>query len=150
MRSSGSAFGAARNELDRIMLKITELRIAMEAAEEATTAAYVADAPHAELVKLEKAERAARAAYCTELDAANKLEAQYNAMDDEDANGSANAGDTFSHATYGDDRFKSTEYWRCAIDSAQMMNDEAARIAKNKAERDAWMAEEAAAEPDAA
>lgn len=145
MRSSISALGAARNEWDRIMLKITELRIAMEAAEQALDAAYFADQSRAAIAKAEKSAAAARAAYYAELDAANKLEAQYEAMPDDDANGSTNAGDTFDHATYGDDRFKSTEYWRCAIDSAQMMNDEAARIAKRKAERDAWMAEEAAA-----
>jgi hypothetical protein len=123
------------------MLKITELRNKLEAAEQAVDAAYIADESPAAIVKAEKAAAAVRAAYYAELDAATKLEALYHAMPDDAAHGSTNAGDTFTHDTYGDDRFKSTEYWRCAIDSAQMMNDEAERIAKRDAEFAALRAE---------
>jgi hypothetical protein len=127
------------------MLKITELRNAMEAAALALDAAMEADAPRATERKLEKAATTARTAYYAEFDKARELQAQYEAMPDDDANGSTNAGDTFPHSDHGNERFNSTEYWRCAIDSAQMMNDEAAATAKREADRAAMRAEEAAA-----
>jgi hypothetical protein len=129
------------------MLKITELRNAMEAAALALAAEYAACPSHAtpRELELEKLAAAARAAYYAEFDKARALRAQYEAMPDDDANGSTNAGDTFPHSDHGNERFNSTEYWRCAIDSAQMMNDEAAATAKREADRAALRAEEATA-----
>jgi hypothetical protein len=105
------------------MLKITELRNAMHAAEQASDAAMSAEAPRATLRKLEKAMHAAQSAYYKELDEASKLRAQYYAMPDDGGRGFANAGDTFDRATHGNDRHISTEFWRCAIVTVQMMDE---------------------------
>lgn len=105
------------------MLKITELRNAMLAAEQAFDAALEADAPRATERKLEKAMAAAQSAYHKELDDARTLQTVYESMGDENGSGAANAGDTFDRDTYGDDRHKSTEYWRCAIDSVNVARD---------------------------
>ena len=97
------------------MLKITELRNAMNAAEASAEAAeFYGDA--------ERVYLKAHKSYYAELDAGRALKAQYEAMGDECGSGICNAGDTYG-PEYGDIRFSSTEFWQCAIDTVQMMYD---------------------------
>lgn len=94
------------------MLKIAELKLLAEAAEaepftDATEKAVFA------------ASDAAWVAYWKEGDEALALKARYEAMGDEDGEGEVNAGDTFG-PEHGDIRFKSTEFWNCAIGTVEM------------------------------
>ncbi len=61
------------------------------------------------------------AAYYVEYNKAMALKAEYEAMNDEDGNGICNAGDTFCNGS--DIVYISVEYWRCAIDTVQMLRD---------------------------
>lgn len=64
---------------------------------------------------------AAWGAYDAEKAAAMALKAKYESMGDVDGAGVCNAGDTF-----GGEADNSVEYWKCAVDSVQLLRDFAA------------------------
>jgi glucose-6-phosphate 1-dehydrogenase len=105
------------------MLKIQELKINAEKALSALDAFDVdswEDRQSSKYQKLLAESVRANTAYFNEQDEAHRLFRQYEKMND-GGTGAVNAGDTYTNAKYGDIRFRSTEYWQCAINSAAIV-----------------------------
>lgn len=105
------------------MLKITELKIALSAAEAALNEAIKADPGlnSAESRAIEAAYDAAVSAEADEFYKARDLKKKFEERGDTTTGaGECNARDT--HGGHADSEY-STEFWQCAIDSVQLMLD---------------------------
>ncbi|MEM8519519.1 hypothetical protein [Janthinobacterium sp. CAN_S7] len=103
-------------------LKLAELKAARTAAE---AAPFNDETLESDM----EAIRTADSAYFVELDAARALEAKFYAEynDSEQGHGICNARDTAAdygmYSKHGELVEQATEFWQCAIDSAQLIRD---------------------------
>lgn len=96
------------------MLKIAELKAVAEAVDnEVITGENLED-------NISRS-HAAWDAYDAERAKAMALKAEYEALGDAEGQGICNAGDTFGDGS--DIVFISSEYWKCAVDTVQMLRD---------------------------